>query len=228
MPLLLNIYTATNIASVCITLNGTTLAFEKNEEQKQHASFLHIAIAEILKKAGVSLSDIEAFAVTSGPGSYTGLRVGMAAAKGFCYALSKPLITVNTLKVMTKAALGCKGNLDKKVLFCPLIDARRMEVFTAIYNADLEPILSPQAIILKEGIFGNYMINNKVLFFGSGSAKLKPVVSNVNGIFINVQFNAIHLGQLAETCFYNKRFTDVAHSEPTYFKDFYATCTNAN
>lgn len=226
MPLLLNIDTATDIASVCITHNGTTLAFEKNEEQKQHASFVHTAIAEILKKTGVSLSDIEAFAVTSGPGSYTGLRVGMAAAKGFCYALSKPLITVNTLKVMTKAALDDTGHLDKNVLFCPLIDARRMEVFTAIYNADIESILSPQAIILEEGLFDRYMINTKVLFFGSGSAKLRLVESNVNAIFRNIQFSAIHVGQLAEICFYNKKFTDVAHSEPTYFKDFYTTSTN--
>ncbi len=222
MPLLINIDSATETASVCISLNGLTLALIKNEHQKEHASFIHIAIAELLKKTGYKLTDIEAFAVTSGPGSYTGLRVGMAAAKGFCYALSKPLIAVNTLEVMTKAAIDTRGKAEKGILFCPMIDARRMEVFTAIYNADIESILSPSAIILEEKYFDGYMKNNKVLFFGSGSKKFIPIESNPNSVFAEIHFDAGHLGVLADMAFHQRIFSDTAYAQPTYFKDFHS------
>ena len=222
MSLLLNIDTATEVASVSVSLNGTSLALMKSEQQKEHASFVHTGIAEILKKTGYELHDIEAFAVTSGPGSYTGLRVGMATAKGFCYALSKPLIAINTLEVMTKGAIDTVGRAEKGMLFCPMIDARRMEVFTAIYNADIETIFSPRAVILEENFFNNYTINNKVLFFGSGSKKLLRIESNPNSVFAEIQANATHLGSLAEIAFRHGRFSDISYAEPTYFKDFHS------
>lgn len=222
MPLLLNIDTATEVASICIALNGASLAMIKNEQQKEHASFIHKGIAGILDETGYKLNDIDAFAVTSGPGSYTGLRVGMATAKGFCYALSKPLIAINTLEVMAKGAIDISGRAEKGMLFCPMIDARRMEVFTAIYNADLKDILSPRAVILEEGFLKNYMINNKVLFFGSGSKKFKEIESNSNSVFKEIQANAAHLGSLAEIAFRDKKFSDISYSEPTYFKEFHS------
>jgi len=222
LSLLLNIDTATEVASVCITNNGQTLAFAKNENQKEHASFVHIAIESLLQKTGYKLADMEAFAVTSGPGSYTGLRVGMAAAKGFCYALSKPLITINTLEVMTKAAIDVCGKKEESFLFCPMIDARRMEVFTAIYNVHIESIISPQPRILDESSFSNYMISNKILFFGSGSNKFKQMQSNSNALFADIKSDARTLGQLSEESFYKRKFTNVSHSEPTYFKDFHS------
>lgn len=226
MSLLINIDTATELGSVCITLSGLPIAFTKNESQKEHASFVHTAIAGMLKETGINLTDIEAFAVTSGPGSYTGLRVGMAAAKGFCYALSKPLIAINTLEVMTKAAIDSRGNGEENILFCPMIDARRMEVFTAIYNAEIKSILYPQPLVLKEGIFDNYMTSNKILFFGSGSLKFKQLETNDSGIFSDIKFNATHLAKLAEKAFYESNFTDVSHSEPNYFKDFHSISKN--
>lgn len=222
MALLLNIDTATEVASVCITDKGSALAFIKNENQKEHASFVHTAIADLLKKTGIKLSDFEAFAVTSGPGSYTGLRVGMAAAKGFCYALSKPLITINTLEVMAKAAIDANISYDKDFLYCPMIDARRMEVFGAIYNADLESVLAPQPVILNEQFFDIFMKNNKILFFGSGSIKLKQIQSNANGIFSAVQSDARALGKLADGIWYKRKFADILHAEPTYLKDFHS------
>lgn len=222
MPLLVNIDTATEVASVCVALNGASLALIKNEQQKEHASFIHKGIAGILQKTGYKLNDIEAFAVTSGPGSYTGLRVGMATAKGFCYALSKPLIAINTLEVMAKGAIDTSGKAEKDMLFCPMIDARRMEVFTAIYNADLKVILSPGAVILEEGILNNYMINNKVLFFGSGSKKFREIESNPNSVFAEIQITAAHLGSLAEIAFRDRIFSDISYAEPTYFKDFHS------
>ncbi len=222
MALLLNIDTATEVASVCVTLNGLSLALIKNEQQKEHASSIHTAVAELLNKTGYKLKDIEAFAVTSGPGSYTGLRVGMATTKGFCYALKKPLIAINTLEVMTKAAIDTGGKAEKGMLFCPMIDARRMEVFTAIYNADIENLFSPSAVILEESFFNSYMINNRILFFGSGSKKFMGIVSNSNSVFAEIQHNAGHLGSLAETAFEKRKFSDLSYAEPTYFKDFHS------
>lgn len=222
MPLLLNIDTATEFASVCISLHGTSLAILKNDNQKEHASFVHGAIAQLLQTTGYQLQDFEAFAVTSGPGSYTGLRVGLAAAKGFCYALSKPLIAINTLEVMTKAALDTDANFEKNILFCPMIDARRMEVFTAIYNANFTNILSPRAVILAEESFSGYMIKNKILFFGSGSKKFMPIIPGENGAFADIQHDAAHLGSLADIAFQKKNFSGLFYCEPTYFKDFHS------
>lgn len=222
MALLLNIDTATEIASVCITKNGQTLIFFKSELQKEHASFVHTTIAKMLNDTGYNLTDIDAFAVTSGPGSYTGLRVAMAAAKGFCYALAKPLITVNTLEVMTKAAIDDKGVAAKDFLFCPMIDARRMEVFLAIYDSGIKSVLSPAPVILKEGILNSYMTGKKILFFGNGSLKLKQLEFNDNCIFSDIQSDARDLGKLAEGAFYRNKFTNISYSEPTYFKDFHS------
>jgi tRNA threonylcarbamoyladenosine biosynthesis protein TsaB len=135
MALILNIDTATETGGICIAEEGKTLAMAVNPEQKDHASWLHPAVEKIMRDAGCGMKDLQAVAVTAGPGSYTGLRVGMAAAKGFCYALGIPLITENTLKVM---ALAAKEQAPGDGLLCPMIDARRMEVFTAVYQNDLE------------------------------------------------------------------------------------------
>jgi tRNA threonylcarbamoyladenosine biosynthesis protein TsaB len=219
LSLIVNIDTATEIASVCATLNSVSIGLIKNQHQKEHASFVHLAIREVLKKAEYTLKDVDAFAITAGPGSYTGLRVGMATAKGFCYALSKPLIAINTLEVMTKAAIN---ELEKKerLLFCPMIDARRMEVFTAIYNVDLEPIFHPAPVVLEEGIFDQYLEKNMILFFGSGSEKFRRIETNFNSIFANIQYDARHLGSLAEIAFHKRKFSDISYVEPTYLKEF--------
>ncbi|MCW3082063.1 tRNA (adenosine(37)-N6)-threonylcarbamoyltransferase complex dimerization subunit type 1 TsaB [Segetibacter sp.] len=223
MALLLNIDTATEVASVCVSLNGISIAFEENQHQREHASFVHAAIASVLKEAGYTLNDIEAFAVTSGPGSYTGLRVGMATAKGFCYALTKPFIMVNTLEVMAKAALQTGSTISNTDLLCPMIEARRMEVFTALYNTDLKNILSPQPLILEEESFTRFMIERRIVFFGSGSIKFKAIMVNQNGVFVSVDHNATHLGMLADKAFEEKIFFDLPYSQPTYFKDFQST-----
>lgn len=220
MPLLLNVDTATETASVSITLDGLSIDFLKNNNQKEHASFVHTAVAALLRNTGYTLPGIDAFAVTAGPGSYTGLRVGMAAAKGFCYALSKPLIAINTLEVMTKAALELTENEKANVLFCPMIDARRMEVFTAVYNSDLIALLAPQPVILAEKMFDFYKEDNKLLFFGSGSFKFKQMESSPKSVFADIQHSAIHLGNLADAAFMKKNFSDISYAEPTYCKDF--------
>lgn len=223
LALLLNIDTATEVASVCVSLNGISKAFQENQHQKEHASFVHVAIVSVLEEAGYTLNDIEAFAVTSGPGSYTGLRVGMATAKGFCYTLSKPLIMVNTLEVMAKAALETGDITGKPVLLCPMIEARRMEVFTALYDTDLKNILPPQPLILEEGSFNKFMIQKKIVFFGSGSPKFKAIIGNQNAAFISIRQSAKQLAVLADKTFRDKNFADLPYSQPTYFKEFQST-----
>ena len=150
MSLILNIDTALDTASVCLAKDGTSLQLITNDNQKDHATWLHTAINEILKKGGYSISQLEAVAVSIGPGSYTGLRVGLASAKGFCYALRIPLIAVSTLEMM---AVSVKE--EASGLICPLIDARRMEVFTAIYDKELGEKSSPQTMIIDENSFAS-------------------------------------------------------------------------
>jgi len=224
LALILNIDTATDLASVCISEDGYSIAYYENNQQKEHASFVHAAINSILKEAGKELQQIDAFAVTSGPGSYTGLRVGLATAKGFCFALNKPLITVNTLQVMVQAAIMGKTSLFNNInmLCCPMIDARRMEVYTAIYTHQMEPLLQPTAIVLEPSTFDTWMNNIPVLFFGSGSAKLKSLILNENAFFADIKFNAKHLALLATKSFSIKKFADVAYAEPDYVKEFFS------
>lgn len=223
MALLLNIDTATDKASVSITVNGVSQALVENNLQKEHASFIHKATKSVLNTSGYQLSDIDAFAVTSGPGSYTGLRVGMATAKGFCFAMSKPLITINTLKAMTIAALEAVKDDQEEYFYCPMIDARRMEVFTALYDRELNVIMPPTALVLEETIFDNYSQNKKIMFFGNGSRKFELGLRRTEqSLLIDIEFNANHLGVIAEEAFTKQHFADLFYSQPTYLKEFYS------
>ena len=228
MALLLNLDTATEVASISVSVDGVSKAFKQNEQQKEHASFVHFAIKELINEGGFNLGDVDAFSVTSGPGSYTGLRVGMATVKGFCYAFSKPLITVNTLEVMAKAAIDTLDYKDEKLLLCPMIDARRMEVFTAIYDADLKNVVQPQSLILNETTFHDILAKQKIIFFGSGSGKFEEINLTANANFKNIVSNARNLGSLAESYFNRKCFSDVTYSQPNYFKDFYSPIKSLN
>src|SRR5450631_2693438 len=163
MALILNIDSATEKAGICLAKEGKCVSILQNQEQKDHASWLHEAIGEMMKTTGYKMTDLQAVAVTAGPGSYTGLRVGMAAAKGFSYALGIPLIAENTLKLMAYAASLQTASTG---LFCPMIDARRMEVFTAVYGSDLVELLPPVAMVIDEKSFENYLSGHTVSFFG--------------------------------------------------------------
>jgi len=218
MALILNIDTATEKASICLAKGGQTLGLAENEEQKDHASWLHPAIEKMVGQTGYKLSDLQAIAVVSGPGSYTGLRVGMAAAKGFCYALNIPLITEDKLKLMTFAAVEQHPGTG---LFCPMIDARRMEVFTAVYQNDLSVLLSSTAMIIDENSFSEYLRDRQMSFFGDGSYKCKPIIPSSNAAFINVKDHAGYLGILSFSRYLQKEFTGLAYSEPAYTKEFY-------
>jgi tRNA threonylcarbamoyladenosine biosynthesis protein TsaB len=220
MGLILNIDTASENAHVSLAKDGQILYVRSSELQKEHASFLQAAIRQLTKTAGITLKEIDAVAVTAGPGSYTGLRVGMASAKGLCYALKKPLITIGTLKVLTVSALDDWKDNNSNILFCPMMDARRMEVFTAIYRQDLKPLLQPCAMILDELSFKKELQNHKILFFGNGSAKWKQICTHPNAIFTAVSLLPESMSKSSESLLREKNFTDLAYSEPLYLKEF--------
>lgn len=220
MSLILNIDTSGQQAHISLAQDGKILHYLNNESQKDHASFLQPAILQLSKLAGIQLTDADAIAVTAGPGSYTGLRVGMASAKGLCYALKKPLIALNTLEALTVSATLLYSFENDPVLFCPMIDARRMEVFTAIYDKELIPYLSPRPFILNELSFEQELSVHKILFFGSGSNKWKAVCTHPKAVFEEVALLPEGMAGLSDSMAREKRFTDLAYSEPFYLKEF--------
>ena len=216
MSFILNIDTAVDIASVCLAGDGEALQLTINENQKDHAAWLHPAIEEMLKVNKLTMKDISGVAVSIGPGSYTGLRVGLSTAKGLCYAMDIPLITIGTLEMM---AYSVK---DEAVdLICPLIDARRMEVFAAVYNKILQPLIVPQIMIINETSFAEILAEHKILFSGNGRKKLQTIISNSNALFTNTDGNASHLAALSFKSFCKKEFADLAYTGPLYLKEFY-------
>ncbi len=231
MALILNIDTATENASICLSQNGNVIAFEESKEQKNHASFLQPAIQQILNQSSININQLDAVAVTNGPGSYTGLRVGLSSAKGICYAINKPLITLNTLEVMVAAMEAdasaiIPSNNSLPILYCPLIDARRMEVFTALYNKIKETVLAPCPMILTEDSFSNELSENLILFGGSGHIKLKSLLKTGNALFLYTIYSAQNMIALAENHYKLKSFANLAYSEPFYGKEFYNPATS--
>lgn len=216
MALILNIDTAVEVASVCLAKDGDVLSVSNNEKQKDHAAWLHVAIKEIFEKNKLGMGSIDAVAITEGPGSYTGLRIGMATAKGICYALNKPLITLNTLRVMASAAKGTTTDM-----LCPMIDARRMEVFTAIYTKELQTVKEPIAITLDEKSFDAELMDNSICFFGNGSNKFLKIKEHSNASFAEIKFDASEMVSLVEEKFSKNQFSDLAYAEPLYLKEFY-------
>ncbi len=220
MSFILNIDTSLETASVSIAKDGTILSFQTNDIQKEHARFVHVAITELLAKENLKPSQLDAIGVTLGPGSYTGLRVGLSAAKGLCYALNKPLISVGTLEMMTKDVLMQIDDATN-ILFCPMIDARRMEVFCAIYDADLKKIAEPHAIVLTPQSFAEKYDKNMIMFFGSGMAKWRDITTNANASFTTTKFLPKALAALTFKKFSISNFEDLFSSIPQYSKFFY-------
>lgn len=216
MALILNIDTATDNASVCVAKDGEVVMLQKNDLQKDHAAWLHVAIQKIMQDTALQLSNLDAVAVTIGPGSYTGLRVGLASAKGFCYALQKPLIAVNTLLVMANAVSDAGTDL-----FCPMIDARRMEVFTAVYTKNFEIVKEPASMIIDDSSFADLLTGKTICFSGNGSLKLKSAIRNSNAIFSDIIADAENMILFTESFYNKKQFADLAYSEPLYLKEFY-------
>jgi tRNA threonylcarbamoyladenosine biosynthesis protein TsaB len=223
MSIIINIDTATEAAHVSIARDGVIMQQAFNTNQMDHAGFLQVAIKDILNKAEINFLQVDAIAVTIGPGSYTGLRVGLSSAKGLCYALNKPLITIGTLEVLAKSSLISpeKAKFEPKTLLCPMIDARRMEVFTAILDQSLQTVLSPCALILDETSFNELLMESPVAFFGNGSQKWQNISSSANAIFLDVSINPLAMSQLSQNKYSIANFSDLAYTEPIYIKEFY-------
>ena len=217
MAIILNIDTAVETASVCLAKDNETLQFAINNNQKDHASWLHSTIQKIISDTGLTIKDIEAIAVTIGPGSYTGLRVGLSAAKGLCFALNIPLITVNTLEMMANAVRN-----EKADMICPLIDARRMEVFMAVYDKKMQELIKPCAMIIKPDSFDSLLASGKILFSGNGSKKLQEIIVHSNAIFNNFIASAADMINLSEKRNFEKNFANLSYVEPFYIKEFYS------
>jgi tRNA threonylcarbamoyladenosine biosynthesis protein TsaB len=221
MPLILNIDTATNQASVSLALEGKVLQERVNGQSMDHAAWIHTAIDELIHANNhkYNLNEINAVAVVAGPGSYTGLRVGMATAKGLCYALNIPLISLNTLKIM---AYATNDEFSSSLLLCPMLDARRLEVFTALYDASLNELIQPCAMILEENSFSEWLNKYEIIFFGSGSNKWKEIVKNENAIFRNSFYMPQDIASIAYKTFMQHDFSGLAYTEPVYLKEFYS------
>lgn len=219
MAYILNIHTATETAIVSLANGPVVLGTLTNEETKQHAAFLHLAIDQLLKEHKIAIKELAAIGVSSGPGSYTGIRVGLAAAKGLCFALNIPMITYNSLELLALSAIN--DAKDVAGLYCPLIDARRMEVYTALYSFNQEELTSPAALILDEHSFASNLQSGKVYFSGSGSEKFEKLVKNPNAIFLTSGISAASMARLSYEKFEKGNFENLIYFSPLYIKEFY-------
>lgn len=221
--MILCIETATRSCSVALVHEGKTIALEENASDQSHAEKITLFIDSVMKKAGILYNDIDAVAVSMGPGSYTGLRIGVSTAKGLCYAIEKPLIAVDTLYGM---ACGLKetrdDNIDKDIVLYPMIDARRMEVYAAFFDSELNRMSQTQAVVIDSKSFEKMTQEHRVCLFGDGADKFasmfaeNPKIEVVQGFRLSASYMAVP----AEESLNKKDFADVAYFEPFYLKDF--------
>lgn len=221
--MILQIETATSVCSAALSDKGNTIGIKLLNEPNMHASRLTLLADELMQEAGLSFSGLDAVAVSKGPGSYTGLRIGVSTAKGFCYAADLPLISIPTLQSM---ASGFRNNSNEvfaeNVLFVPMVDARRMEVYMSVFNHELESVTGTAAEIIDAHSFNRYGKEERLVLFGNGADKFSRVFEGNEQIHIESGFlnSAAHLSDLAFRKFEQRQFEDVAYFEPYYLKDF--------
>jgi len=230
MATILQLETATQVCSAAISIDGKTVALKEQMASNIHAGSLTLFIKEVMDLSGLQFADLDAVAVSKGPGSYTGLRIGVSTAKGICFAIDKPLIAIDTLQMMAGGFLAQQkeGEAQKadeyKGLTCAMIDARRMEVFTAVFDADLNYRGNTEAKIVDEHSFADELASGKVTFIGDGALKCAAVIQHPNAVFSELNFNsAANMSTLAYKAYINNQFEDVAYFEPFYLKDFVLT-----
>jgi len=215
---ILNIETSTTNCSVSLSFEGETLVLKEDYDNNySHAERLHVYIDEVLKQADIRSAQLDAIAVSKGPGSYTGLRIGVSAAKGLCFALGKPLIAISTLEALSHQVKTKEG------IIIPMLDARRLEVYSAIFDNDYNRLRETQAQVLNEDSFKSYLEDSKVTFIGNGVSKTKGLINHKNAIFIEDKLpSANEMSQLAYSKYKKNDIEDVAYFEPYYLKDFVA------
>lgn len=217
MSIILQIETSTTNCSVAISKKGGTIAVKEISDGYSHAENLHVFIKDILAESKLKYSDLNAIAVSKGPGSYTGLRIGVSTAKGLCFSLDLPLIAIETLEVLAYQIVIEEG------FIVPMIDARRMEAYTKVFKANYEEARVIEAEILNETSFSTYLGQGKVVFVGNKTEKTQEVIQNNNAQFIEAFPSANEMSKLAYAKFKKNDFEDVAYFEPYYLKDFLVT-----
>ena len=226
--MILCLETATPSCSVALVHNGEVLACEEDPKGQNHSEKITLFIDSVMKKAGISYDQLDAVAVSMGPGSYTGLRIGVSTAKGICYAVSKPLIAVETLEAMAyggKLVISSeveKSSLNGNIMLVPAIDARRMEVYAAIFDENVNKIKDTEAVIIDENSFADLKKDHHLYLFGDGADKCAELFANDDKITVIKEFycSAKYMNTIAQQKFNNKDFVDVAYFEPFYLKDF--------
>lgn len=216
MAVILCIETATTNCSVALAVDGKTVALkEKNTSKYSHAEKLHVFIDHIFKESGILREEIDAIAVSIGPGSYTGLRIGVSAAKGLAFSMDIPVIALNTLEILAQ-----HGSFEADFII-PMIDARRMEVYSAVFDSEIQEIDKTAAHILTENSYSQYLLKGKCFFLGDGSKKFEQLISSKNAVFLQDKFpSASSMGKLAEAKYKIGDFENVAYFEPFYLKEF--------
>ena len=229
MAIILNIETSTEVCSVTLAENGKTLYQKESTEGLNHSKLLTVFIEDLFNENNFDINKIDAVAVSKGPGSYTGLRIGVSVAKGLCYGLGKPLIGIGSIEAMGHYVAQNTGEFyqaadDEELLFCPMIDARRMEVYTALYKKGGNAVTEVTAEIIDENSFAENLEKKKILFFGNGAAKCCEKLTHANALFNGPdKTTARFMQNLAEIKYNKQEFEDVAYFEPFYLKDFVAT-----
>ncbi len=227
MAYLLNLESSTEVCSVSLSKDRELIDYIENDEGQSHARLLSVFAEDLLKRNNISFQQLSAVAVSKGPGSYTGLRIGVSLAKGICYANNIPLIAICPLKSMTWHIVNNlkKYNLEKEssLLFAPMIDARRMEVYTTLFDNTLKEISPVSADIIDENSFNPYLNDHKLVLFGNGSDKCRQHLGSSNVLFIeDIKTSAQFMCSLSYKAFENNDFVDLAYFEPFYLKDFVA------
>ena len=222
MACILHIETSTAVCSIALSDNESVVFSKENHEGMSHASILGLFTEEAMRFARENGKQLDAVAVSCGPGSYTGLRIGVSTAKGLCYGLDIPLIAIPTLQILTVDALHKLDFAD--YLYCPMIDARRMEVYSALFVKNFTILKDVSAEIIDKNSFADELLSRKIVFFGTGAEKCKAVIKHPNAVFAeNIHPLAKNMLSLSEEKFHRKAFEDVAYFEPFYLKDFVAT-----
>jgi tRNA threonylcarbamoyladenosine biosynthesis protein TsaB len=220
--IILGIESGGDNCSVALSKGDEIIAL-KESGGREHSKFLSVFIDNVIKDSGLSYRDIDAVAVSKGPGSYTGLRIGVATAKGICYGTGKPLIAINSLLSLTSVCRNSFAPISSQLLYCPLIDARRLEVYTALFDMSLRQLSDTEAMIISENSFAEILSTQKVCFFGSGAKKCKEIIKSPNAIFVEIENSASGLVHPAIEAFKNKQFENTAYFEPFYLKNFVVT-----
>lgn len=226
MSIILCIETGTEVCSVSLSKDNQVIAIRESSEPQAHAHSLAVFIDELLASNNLTAADLSVVAVSEGPGSYTGLRIGVSTAKGICFGSKLPMIAIGSLAALVQGALG--QVTDQGALYCPMIDARRMEVYTALYNAKGEKQTDVEALIIDEKSFASELERNVIYFFGNGAGKCADVITHPNARFIDVKASAANMVPIALNMLSAEVFVDVAYYEPFYLKDFVVTKSKKN